>query len=99
MATVIVISILWKGPRIFDMQIFAEESECTPDPDDPAKGPYSKNCVHPGGWGTILVGAMGFGGAPITAGQTWDLITGSLFPLTLFWTLLIRSGRQSCLVK
>jgi len=48
-------------PRIFDVQIFADdcaysggEANCT-------------NAVHPGGWGTILVGSMRFGGAPIDA--------------------------------
>ncbi len=47
-------------PRIFDMQIFPEEIACTVDIDDPG-------CIHPNGWGTILVGGMRFGGAPIDA--------------------------------
>ena len=56
-----------KEPRIFDMRIFTEEPVCATDP-------YDKNCVHPKGWGTILVGAMRFGGASITAGTegTWE---------------------------
>jgi type IV pilus assembly protein PilY1 len=47
-------------PRIFDVQIFAEEPECKNGLDDP-------KCIHPGGWGTILVGSMRFGGSPVTA--------------------------------
>ncbi|MCI5125716.1 MAG: hypothetical protein D3925_14890, partial [Candidatus Electrothrix sp. AR5] len=38
-----------KQPRIFDVQIFAEDAD------------------HPGGWGTILVGGMRFGGATVAA--------------------------------
>ena len=44
-------------PRIFDVQIFPNE-----DPNDP-------NSTHPNGWGTILVGGMRLGGAPINAGE------------------------------
>lgn len=48
-------------PRIFDVQLFTEEAECSTNGiDDPA-------CMHPNGWGTILVGAMRFGGAPVRA--------------------------------
>ncbi|MEA3469085.1 MAG: hypothetical protein U9R57_12805 [Thermodesulfobacteriota bacterium] len=56
-----------KEPRIFDMQIFKEEIECQTNP-------YSEDCIHPKGWGTILVGSMRFGGTPITAGDdaNWD---------------------------
>ena len=50
-------------PRIFDVQIFTEESACSSS--DTAE--YEKKCVHAGGWGTILVGSMGFGGAPLQA--------------------------------
>ncbi len=49
-----------KEPRIFDMQIFQEESACLIDV-------YDEDCIHPRGWGTVLVGAMRFGGSPITA--------------------------------
>ena len=68
-----------KEARIFDMQIFQEEAACT-DTADTNDGPYSDGCIHPGGWGTILVGAMRFGGAPITAadpaaGGGWDPMT------------------------
>lgn len=50
-------------PRIFDVQIFQEEAACRTSTDllaDPG-------CVHAGGWGTILVGSMRFGGAPVLA--------------------------------
>lgn len=42
-------------PRIFDVQIFSEEGVCSTDL-------ANDNCVHPGGWGTIMVGSMRFGG-------------------------------------
>ncbi|MCK5711544.1 MAG: hypothetical protein KAI25_02395, partial [Hyphomicrobiaceae bacterium] len=45
-------------PRIFDVQIFDQEAACATDFEDPA-------CIHPEGWGTILVGGMRFGGAPV----------------------------------
>jgi type IV pilus assembly protein PilY1 len=48
-------------PRIFDVQIFKPEDACgteaSPTPMDPG-------CIHPEGWGTILVGGMRFGGSP-----------------------------------
>ena len=48
-------------PRIFDVQIFEEEAVCrTVGVDDP-------DCDHPRGWGTILVGSMRLGGAPVLA--------------------------------
>lgn len=46
-------------PRVFDVRIFEEESACSSDLNDPA-------CIHPGGWGTILVGGMRFGGEKTT---------------------------------
>ncbi|CAK8712746.1 PilC beta-propeller domain-containing protein [Candidatus Electrothrix aarhusensis] len=49
-------------PRVFDVQIFEEEAACTG-----TNGLLSEDCIHAGGWGTILVGSMRFGGAPITA--------------------------------
>ncbi|RJX28450.1 MAG: hypothetical protein C4531_11670 [Desulfurivibrio sp.] len=47
-------------PRLFDVKIFSEEAACTADYNDAA-------CTHPQGWGTILVGGMRFGGAPVDA--------------------------------
>jgi len=51
-------------PEIFDAKIFAEEAACikadgTPDVLNP-------NCIHPKGWGTVLVGGMRFGGGEFT---------------------------------
>ncbi|MCW5206254.1 hypothetical protein VU08_04900 [Desulfobulbus sp. F5] len=48
-------------PRIFDVQIFQEEAACA--------NVTAPGCIHPGGWGTILVGSMRFGGAPILASE------------------------------
>ncbi|MCW5199160.1 hypothetical protein VU05_00225 [Desulfobulbus sp. F1] len=54
-------------PRIFDAQIFMPEAACA---SSVTSADYKNNCVHPGGWGTILVGSMRFGGAPIVAKDT-----------------------------
>ncbi|MCI5225690.1 MAG: hypothetical protein D3918_03290, partial [Candidatus Electrothrix sp. AX2] len=51
-------------PRVVDVQIFEEEAACSTDL-------YSDDCIHAGGWGTILIGGMGFGGAPLDA-ETLD---------------------------
>jgi type IV pilus assembly protein PilY1 len=51
-------------PRVVDVQIFEEEDACTSD-----DGLSSKDCVHAGGWGTLLIGSMRFGGAPVTAAE------------------------------
>ena len=47
-------------PKVFDARIFAEELVCATDTRDP-------DCIHPHGWGTVLVGSMRFGGAPVAA--------------------------------
>jgi len=49
-------------PRVFDVQIFKEEPDCSG-----VDGVFTPGCNHPGGWGTILVGSMRFGGAPVLA--------------------------------
>ncbi|RKX24194.1 MAG: hypothetical protein DRP47_11755, partial [Candidatus Zixiibacteriota bacterium] len=46
-------------PRIFDAKVFAEESACS---DLTAAG-----CIHPNGWGTIMVIGMRFGGGAMIA--------------------------------
>lgn len=62
-----------KEPRIFDMKIFEEEGACTYNPALPdTTGPASEGCIHPGGWGTVLIGAMRYGGHPITAADHAD---------------------------
>lgn len=43
-------------PRVFDAQIFKAESVCASDPKGAA-------CVHPDGWGTLMVVGMRLGGA------------------------------------
>ncbi|GAB4342366.1 MAG: hypothetical protein Kow0089_17370 [Desulfobulbaceae bacterium] len=52
-------------PRIFDVQIFQEEAACRDINGDPQFD--AAGCIHPNGWGTILVNGMRFGGAPINA--------------------------------
>ena len=56
-------------PRVFDVRIF---------PDDGDTG------VHPGGWGTILVGSLRFGGAPTLADTTAPLEDNREFISTYF---------------
>lgn len=57
-------------PRIFDAQIF--QDDCTWDALNNIHD--CSNAVHPGGWGTILVGSMRFGGAPINAADTNSVV-------------------------
>jgi len=52
-------------PRIFDMQIFNEEPSCRNAGGDPQFD--QAGCIHPNGWGTILVNGMRFGGYPVNA--------------------------------
>ncbi|MCJ7603100.1 MAG: hypothetical protein MUO63_16575, partial [Desulfobulbaceae bacterium] len=49
-------------PRIFDVKIFNEEAACAADH-------TATGCIHPEGWGTILVGGMRFGGTPVDAAK------------------------------
>jgi Tfp pilus tip-associated adhesin PilY1 len=46
-------------PRVFDAKIFTPELVCSTDA-------YDAGCIHPDGWGTVLVGGMGFGGGKIS---------------------------------
>jgi type IV pilus assembly protein PilY1 len=62
-------------PRIFDVQIFDEEPECKNDADEPT--PLASGCIHPNGWGTILVGGMRFGGSEMRPGY-WEDDDGDL---------------------
>lgn len=48
-------------PRVFDAQIFKQEDACT------EYGYTAPGCIHPHGWGTVLVGGMRFGGARVAA--------------------------------
>lgn len=47
-------------PRMFDAKIFEAENVCSIDPLD-------DECIHPEGWGTIMVVGMRLGGATIVA--------------------------------
>ena len=46
------------SPRVTDAQIFTEEAAC-------ATSLTSAGCIHPGGWGTVLIGNMRLGGGLI----------------------------------
>ncbi len=46
-------------PRIFDAKIFQEETDCSTISDP--------NCIHPKGWGTVMVVGMNLGGGSIIA--------------------------------
>ncbi|MDH3346832.1 MAG: hypothetical protein OEM02_01850 [Desulfobulbaceae bacterium] len=52
-------------PRMFDVQIFVDDCIYKDGNGDPLTPPNCDSAKHPGGWGTILVGSMRFGGAPI----------------------------------
>ncbi|MDA3832846.1 MAG: PilC/PilY family type IV pilus protein, partial [Spirochaetales bacterium] len=45
-------------PRVFDAKIFDDEAICTTDMTD-------AGCIHPNGWGTVMVVGMRFGGGSI----------------------------------
>ncbi len=64
-------------PRIFDAQIFTEESVCS------TSSRLDEDCVHPYGWGTVLVGGLRFGGGPISVDTdndgTCDMEFGSAY--------------------
>ncbi len=52
-------------PKVTDVRIFTEEDECSTDL-------YDSGCIHPGGWGTVLIGGMRYGGRDITyQDSTW----------------------------
>lgn len=47
-------------PRVFDAKIFTEETICNSDI-------YDSDCIHPEGWGTVMVIGMNLGGGSIIA--------------------------------
>jgi len=54
------------SPRIASLQIFPEEGACTSSGwNDPA-------CIHPKGWGTVLIGSMRLGGGMIKVDLNGD---------------------------
>lgn len=48
-------------PRVFDAKIFEEEAICSSS----SEGRLDEGCIHPYGWGTVLVGGMRLGGGEI----------------------------------
>lgn len=55
-------------PRVFDAKIFTEEGACT------TTDKTSASCVHPNGWGTVMVVGMGMGGSPMTIDSNGDTL-------------------------
>jgi len=49
-------------PRVFDARIFTPESACG---SAGAPTPTASGCLHPFGWGTVMVTGMRFGGGPL----------------------------------
>jgi len=45
-------------PRVSDVRIFTEEAAC-----GGGTTPTATGCIHPGGWGTILIGGLRYGGS------------------------------------
>lgn len=52
-------------PRVFDAKIFTAEAVCAADP-------YASGCIHPNGWGTVMVVGMRFGGGALQADTNGD---------------------------
>lgn len=52
-------------PKIVDAKIFTAESACTTTP-------LNANCIHPNGWGTVLIGGLRMGGKPIPVTDNFD---------------------------
>jgi type IV pilus assembly protein PilY1 len=59
-------------PRIFDVQIFDKNEAGCSYVDGKPTTLNDPGCIHPNGWGTILVGGMRFGGAPVEAAGFHD---------------------------
>ena len=51
-------------PRIFDAKVFTPESACS--------DPFASGCIHPNGWGTLMVVGMRFGGGALQADTDGD---------------------------
>ncbi|PHR29009.1 MAG: hypothetical protein COA36_04835 [Desulfotalea sp.] len=59
------------SPRVFDAKIFTEEAACSSDIKSAA-------CIHPHGWGTVLVTGMRFGGGHYAEKKSYDFSSGSM---------------------
>lgn len=64
-------------PYVFDAKIFMPEGICATNINDPA-------CIHPDGWGTVLVGGMGFGGGDFTVDSDGDGVRETTLRSTYF---------------
>ncbi len=60
-------------PKVFDAKIFTPEPTCSG-----ADGALSDGCIHPHGWGTVLVTGMRFGGGLYPKSRTWDFVDADL---------------------
>jgi type IV pilus assembly protein PilY1 len=58
-------------PRIFDVQIFDKNEAGCSYVDGKPTTLDDPGCIHPNGWGTILVGGMRFGGSKVRPGK-WE---------------------------
>ena len=58
-------------PRIFDVQIFDKNEAGCSYVDGKPTTLDDPGCIHPNGWGTILVGGMRFGGSEVRPGY-WE---------------------------
>ena len=54
-------------PRVFDAKIFTEESSCRSVPTGVLDQLDNAGCIHPNGWGTVMVIGMNLGGGSIIA--------------------------------
>jgi type IV pilus assembly protein PilY1 len=88
-------------PKVVDARIFTEEGDCDPENNDFS----APGCIHPRGWGTVLIQGMRFGGRDISyQDSTWPVsrtfrsayfaldITDPERPPELLWTIPVTSG-------
>lgn len=63
-------------PRVTDARIFTEEAIC-------ATSLTNAGCIHPGGWGTVLIGSMRLGGGPITVNGDTTTFRSAYFAMDI----------------
>ncbi len=64
-------------PQAFDAKIFNKEGSCPADEMDP-DAIVPSSCIHPGGWGTVLVVGMRLGGGDFEIDHDQDGVTPTL---------------------
>lgn len=79
-------------PYVFDAKIFTPDAVCSTDL-------YDAGCVHPDGWGTVLVGGMGFGGGDFTVDTDGDGIRETTLRSTYFILDITDPERPPVLLK